>query len=241
MDSNALYIKVYQDILDGIRRSEYVENTPLPSERYLCEKYHVSRSTIRQSLNKLKENGFVYTIAGNGTFIKPQVFEQPLTNFYSFTDELKRSNILINNEIIEYKLIQIDKSLAEKLSYPVRTTFHMLVRLRSAKDYPIMLETTYLPKERFHHINIEYLKNQGSLYTYLHDKYDFHAERATETFYPILASRHERELLKIPANIPCTLLERYSYEENSIIEYTYSVVRGDKYIFKVDLNNSHAK
>ena len=50
MESNALYIKVYQDILDGIRKSEYAENTPLPSERYLCEKYHVSRSTIRQSL-----------------------------------------------------------------------------------------------------------------------------------------------------------------------------------------------
>jgi len=237
MGDYALYIKVYQDILEGIRQLEYIENTALPSERYLCEKYHVSRSTIRQALEKLKEDGIVYTIAGNGTFVKPQVFEQSLNKFYSLTDELKESNLLIHNEIIEYKLIQLDKNLATKLNYEEKSLFHVLVRLWTVNDYPIMLESTYLPKERFHRINTEYLKNYDSFHGYLKEKYDYHVERAVETFYPILPNSNEKELLNIPSNIPCTLLERYSYEENFIIEYTYSLVRGDKYIFKVDLCN----
>lgn len=235
MSSNALYLKVYQSISDSIRSGEYAENEPLPSERYLSEQYQVSRSTIRLALNLLKENNYIYTVAGNGSFIKPQSFELPLNKLYSFTDELKANNLLIHNSIIEYSQIELDKSLARKLNYPVGATFHKLIRLRSEKFHPLMLETTFLPQSRIHHLNIEFLEGHGSLYEYLARKYDFHAEHATETFCPILANPRERELLKIYPNTPCMLLERYSYEENSIIEYTRSVVRGDKYTFRVDL------
>jgi len=100
MPNEALYVRVCQQIFDSIiMSSEYAENSPLPSERFLCEKYHVSRSTVRQALEKLQDDGYIYTIRGNGSFIKPQVFEQNLTTFYSFTDELKNSNVIIQNEI----------------------------------------------------------------------------------------------------------------------------------------------
>lgn len=235
MSSNALYQEVYQNLSDAIRSGEYIENEPLPSERYLSEKYQVSRSTIRLALNLLKENDYIYTVPGNGSFIKPQSFELHLNKLYSFTDELKENNLLIYNNIIDYSLISLDKPLAKKLGHPVGATFHKLVRLRSEEFYPLMLETTFLPKSRIHHLDIAFLEGHGSLYQYLASKYEFHAEQATETFCPILANSHERELLKIAPNTPCMLLERYSYEDDSIIEYTRSVVRGDKYTFRVDL------
>ena len=155
MTTDALYLEVYRKILDSICSSEYIENTPLPSERYLSERYHVSRSTVRQALNKLKSDGFIYTVRGNGSFVKPQVIEQPLNRFYSFTDELKSMNRLIENTIIEYSVISLDSLLAKKLNYSDRSLFHKLIRLRSEKEYPLMLETTYLPKSRIHRLNIE--------------------------------------------------------------------------------------
>lgn len=235
MSGQVLYIEVYNTILKDILSSEYVENEPIPSERYLSEKYHVSRSTIRQALDKLCADGFIYTVHGNGSFVKPHMFEQPLNKFYSFTDNLKSSNTQIENNIIEYSLVYLDKHLAKKLNDHDATTFHKLIRLRLEKDYPLMIETTYLPKSRIYHLDIGYLEGRGSLYKYLADKYDFHADRATETFRPVLATQSERELLKINQNTPCMLIERFSYENNSIIEYTKSIVRGDKYTFKVDL------
>lgn len=234
MTTDALYLEVYRKILDSIRSSEYIENTALPSERYLSERYHVSRSTIRQALNKLKQDGFIYTVHGNGSFIKPQVIEQPLNQFYSFTNELKSMNRLIENTIIEYSLISLDAYLAQKLQYPEGALFHKLIRLRSEKEYPLMIETTYLPKSRIHALNIERLNGHGSLYAFLSERYDFHANHATETFRPVMPLQHEKELLQLPSNSPCILLERYSYEDDCIIEYTKSIVRGDKYIFKID-------
>ena len=100
-----------------------------------------------------------------------------------------------------------------------------------------MIETTYLPKSRFIKINTAQLE-QGSLYAYLRDKYDFQVEYATETFRPVLANSMEQELLQISSSTPCILLERFSYEDDLIIEYTKSTVRGDKYIFKVAFRNN---
>ncbi len=235
MENTALYLKLYQDILDGINSGEYKENESLPSERYLCEKYHVSRSTIRLALKKLKYDGYIYTHHGDGSFVKAQTFEQTLGKFYSFTDELKNCGILINNSILEYEILKPGPALTQELGYAPDALFHRLVRLRSAKDNPLMLETTYLPKERFHKLNISLLENHMALYKYLIEHYAFHADRAVEKLSPVLASPYERELLHIQPSIPCTLLERFSYEEGSIIEYTRSVIRGDKYVFKVDL------
>ena len=115
MANAPLYIQIYKQILASIKSGEYKENTPFPSERELCERYHVSRSTIRQTISLLKEADYVYTIQGKGTFIKPQVFTQPLTEFYSFADTLKRDNIIIQNKIIEYSNNTVDKMLPSLL------------------------------------------------------------------------------------------------------------------------------
>lgn len=235
MANTPLYVQIYKTIVSSIKNGEFKENTPLPSERELCEKYFVSRSTIRQTISLLKDADFVYTVHGKGTFIKPQVFIQPLTKVYSFTDTLKNDNVIIQNEIIEYEKEMAGSTISKITGRSENAYFHKLIRLRSAKDYPLMIETTYLPTDRFIRIYPEKLKT-GSLYEYLRKNYNFKADRIKETLRPIIPQPKERKLLQISNNIPCILLERFSFEDDLIIEYTRSVVRGDKYIFQVTLN-----
>lgn len=236
MHKNALYAQICNKIRQAIRTGEYPENAPLPSERFLCERYHVSRSTIRQALQLLKESEMVYTVQGNGTFVKPQVYNQSLTTFYSFGDSLKRSNILIQNTIIDYAEQEAEATLSRKTGHPAGAPFHRLVRLRLAREYPLMLETTYLPRSRFPRLDVDYL-SKGSLYDFLRRNYNFHADNTRETLRPVMPTHEERELLQMPAGTPCILLERFCYEGDTLIEYTKSIVRGDKYIFHVNLSH----
>lgn len=92
-----------------------------------------------------------------------------------------------------------------------RWVFHKLIRLRSAKEYPLMIETTYLPQSRFMSLDTEILSN-GSLYDFLRSRYGFHADRASETLRLVMPRPDERTLLNISANTPCMLLERFSYK-----------------------------
>lgn len=236
MSNRPLYMDIYDDLFSRIKQGEYGAEVPFPPERELCEQYHVSRTTVRCALRELQKNGFVHTIQGSGTFVKSQVIEQQLLNFYSFTDELKTRGTDFGCTVVDYQILSADDKLAQKMSCPKGSSIHMLSRLRCCASAPLMLEVTYLPQNRFQKISLSAFPN-ASLYEYLRTKYSLHIDHAVETLQPILPSPSERELLCITHTLPCTLLERYSYEEDTLVEYTRSVVRGDKYIFKVRLEN----
>ncbi|MBS5305923.1 GntR family transcriptional regulator [Clostridium tertium] len=238
MAEKPLYVDISEKILSSIEQRNFNENSSLPSERALCERYHVSRSTIRQALNHLKFNGYIYTVQGKGTFVKPIVYEQNLFKFYSFTDELRNKNINVSNVIIGHELVSINDVLASKLGRKCNEIFHKIIRLRFADSCPIMIETIYLPQNRFYHIEIGKIE-KGSMASYLTKKYDLQLDRVVETFRPVLPRYWQCDLLKISSKDPCTMLERFSYENDILIQYTVSIIRGDKYIFKTDLSRNY--
>lgn len=238
-ENSALYVKVADKILRDIQLGIYPESAPLPKEDVLCRRYDVARSTMHRALAVLKTEGIIFSAQGDGTYIKPHLFTQKLSTFYSFTDTLKGSNILIQNQIIDCRVIAADRSLVKETGYPEGTKFHRLLRLRSAKTYPLMLETTYLPQGRFFTLDTDVL-SRGSLYDFLQTRYDFHADRAVEKFRPVIPRSDEKALLHISSDVPCMLLERYSFEGDSLVEYTKSIVRGDKYSFRVELPRLHS-
>ncbi|HBN94946.1 MAG TPA: hypothetical protein DDZ66_01485, partial [Firmicutes bacterium] len=143
-----LYHSIYRDIASRIISGEYPENYELPTERILSEWKHVSRSTIRRALEFLRQDGYIIKVHGKGNFVKPHVFTQPLAKFYSFTDTLKSDGVIISNEILDCIICAPDNDLQQILNCPADKLFFRLTRLRSALTYPLMLETTYLPKSR---------------------------------------------------------------------------------------------
>lgn len=236
-ESAALYVEIARKVMNDIQLGLYPENAPLPKEDSLSLRYDVARSTMHRALEILKDEGVLFSVKGRGTYAKPHIFTQQLSSFYSFTDTLKRSNILIQNQIIDCQVVAADRHLSKETGYPVGTKFHQLVRLRSARTYPLMLETTYLPQNRFFSLDTDIL-SKGSLYEFLRLRYDFHADLAREKFQPVFPLAEEKSLLHISSNIPCMLLERYSYEGETLIEYTKSIIRGDKYAFHISWNEA---
>lgn len=234
MKTDALYLEIYRQILSDIKDGTFARNQPLPAERVLCDKYHVSRHTLRTALELLNQAEIIYTMPGAGTFIQPTFLTQSLTQFYSFSNALKKDNITITNHIVSYTMHTVDEKLARKTGHPVGSAVHELVRLRSAHGEPLMLETSYLPISRFSSLDIDHLES-GSLYDFLTVTYGFEIQNARETLRPVMPLPLEKELLQISGTIPCILLERFTYENSLCAEYTKSIVRGDKYMFSVTL------
>jgi DNA-binding LacI/PurR family transcriptional regulator len=64
-----MYLQIREYLLERIRAGEWSAGAPIPSENELCERFHVSRITVKQALDALVEKGTVYRIQGKGTFI----------------------------------------------------------------------------------------------------------------------------------------------------------------------------
>ena len=71
---------MYEQIEDSIRASllkgELQEDTLLPSVRQLSADVNVSAITIKRVYADLEREGYLYTIAGKGTFVRQQSLER---------------------------------------------------------------------------------------------------------------------------------------------------------------------
>jgi GntR family transcriptional regulator len=57
---------------DQIARGRWKAAQRVPSEKQLCERYGVSRTTVRQAVGNLVQQGLLYHLKGKGTFVGPR-------------------------------------------------------------------------------------------------------------------------------------------------------------------------
>jgi DNA-binding LacI/PurR family transcriptional regulator len=64
-----LYQVIANDIEDLIKSNNFGYDTPICTEKSLCEKYKVSRITAKQAITKLENRGILYRKRGLGSFV----------------------------------------------------------------------------------------------------------------------------------------------------------------------------
>ncbi|MFG1702301.1 GntR family transcriptional regulator [Nonomuraea sp. M3C6] len=64
-----IYKQVAELVRDKIERGELKAGDPVPSEAALEKDHEIARTTARRVARELREQGLVYTIQGEGTFV----------------------------------------------------------------------------------------------------------------------------------------------------------------------------
>lgn len=64
---------IYEQIKDGLRKlvitNSLIANEKLPSVREMASKLAINPNTIQKAYRELETEGYVYTVAGKGTFV----------------------------------------------------------------------------------------------------------------------------------------------------------------------------
>ncbi|HAT4283328.1 TPA: GntR family transcriptional regulator [Clostridium perfringens] len=231
-----LYLQLMDIFIDEID-SALDENEQLLSEREICDKYNVSRTTVRQTMDELEKAGYIYKVHGKGTFVSSKRVEQDLIAFYSFTDEMKKIGKIPSSQIISFEIIEAGDKLGDKFGILDNDLLFKLIRLRKADELPMIYEITYLPFDRFNNLNKDMLTGKA-MYEVLRENFSTKFTFAEEYFEPILTNKLESVYLKVKEGSPSLKIERFTYEKDNLIEYTKSIARGDKFKYKVKLNNT---
>lgn len=64
-----LYLKIYNELLNGIQNGAYPAGTRLPSEKELSDQYNVSRITSKKALEMLAEKNIITRMPGKGSYV----------------------------------------------------------------------------------------------------------------------------------------------------------------------------
>jgi len=231
-----VYVQLMNIIIDQINKGILMENQQLPAERELCATYQLSRTTVRQAMQELEKDRYVYIQHGKGTFVSPKQYKQELYGFYSFTEEMKKMGKVPSTKIIHFEETQCDQRMARKMNCGIGEKIYHFSRLRYADDELVMLVTSNILCQRFPGFRREMLENNASLYEAFIDQYNVVFAKAKESLQSVGARKEEAKLLQIPVNFPCMLIERTTLENEIIIEYATSIARGDMFKYDIVLN-----
>lgn len=229
-----LYYQLMDIIVEMIEEGNLQEDDRLPSERELCETYDVSRSTVRQAIQELEKEGYIYRLHGKGTFVSPEKFKQDLLEFYSFTEEMKRIGKTPSSKVLDFEVARCNEKLARKMNLNVGDKIYIFTRLRLANDEPMMVETSHVPYNRFPGITKEELE-EYAMYDIFTKRYNAKFTYAEEIFQPVLTRKDEAKLLNYSEGLPGMMIERLTYENGNVIEYTKGIARGDRFKYHVVL------
>lgn len=237
-----LYYQIKQHIHDCIAQDSLAPGSMIPSERELCELYRVSRSTLRQAIQELIQEGLLERRRGIGTYVAQPKIRHHLGSFSGFSERMRRAGHTPSTRLIEHAIVEsaTESEIHIKLHLSTGAPLLRIVRLRLADEEPIMLETVYLPIERLPGLIPEQLANQ-SLYEVLHTDYNIVICRLCETLEPVVLTSPEAHLLGIAPGLPAMLTTITTFDQHDKpIEYTLSLVRGDRCQYFIEMQaNAH--
>jgi len=231
------YYQLANILRERISKGEWKARQPIPSERRLEKLFSVSRTTIRQAIDLLVRQGFLYREHGRGTFVSPQKLQKGISELTSFTEDMKRRGIVPGQKILEIGQVQPPAEVRSRLELPAGCAGILRIeRLRLGDGVPMGLQISYYILPAGQTITLEELEEYGSIYRILQEKFHLIPTEADEILEVALATRREASLLQIKPGSPLLLSERTTYaQDRRMIEFVKILYRGDRYRYYAKL------
>jgi GntR family transcriptional regulator len=228
-----LYERIERAITGAIQDGVLPPGTVFPPEPDLADRLGLSRQTINQALTGLARRGLLVRRRGVGTFVAEPVVEQPLGQLYSFIRTLTAQGHSPSTRLLGSRITQDD--LASSLLTGNRDGLVFEVsRLRLVDGDPVVFEELYLPLACGESLPPDRLAHEV-LYDLLAEICAVTVSHAEETLRPVTIERTEAALLGVHPGEPAFLVERTSYANQTPVEFRRSLIRGDRYRFRVHL------
>ena len=139
----SLHRQLFVVLRDEIIRGVYVSGA-LPIEEAMCERFGVSRVTVRRALAELASLGLVERHAGRGTFVRADLSQIRELPSLTLIENLRKSAMEMEAQVLEVTRSDAPRDVALLLQLePAEKALHV-VRLRSINGTPVMLTDSWV-------------------------------------------------------------------------------------------------
>lgn len=229
----------HQAIYDYLAQSFAKELKPgdkIPSERELCEKFAVSRMTVRQAIGDLVAEGKLERIQGKGTFVAHEKLDLQL-RITSFSQEMRMRGMIPATRVLSCEERIPPSSIATSFGLEDGQTIYYIRRLRFADDTPMCVEISHLPA----HLLPKFITPQPpeGIYTELNAR-GYTPTWGEDVIESVLLDTEMSNLLEVGERSAGLLVSRRTYAEGTLICLTKSYYRGDRHKLWVPIAQPYA-
>jgi GntR family transcriptional regulator len=232
-----LYYQLQVIIKQNIESGVWKPGQNIPTELELMDMYAISRSTVRQAILALVNDGYLRRDKSKGTIVtSPTGRMRFVGSLMSFSEEMKSKGIRHYSHILDQKVVTADEIVSRKLRLVIGTPVYYLNRVRYINDEPFLIDEHYIPYSLCPDIEKKYQENT-SLYHLLKVEYNFNLHHGQIEFQPIAPpSKEVIDLLKIYSTTSLLYVERIVYSEKDVaLDFFKAMIHGK---FTIDVINA---
>ena len=223
-----LYYQLLMILKEKIENRVWKLGETIPTEQELMNQYDISRSTTRQAIMALVNDGYLRREKSKGTIVSSSTSRMRLIgSLLGFTDEMESKKIPHSSQILRQQVLPATELVAEKFGIQPGLPIYYLKRVRNINDRPFLIDEHYIPYNLCPGIEEKY-KDNTSLYRLLKEDYQFNLHYGQIEFEPVMASTKEvMELLKVQATTSLLFVSRIVYSDQNIpLDFFTATIHG---------------
>ena len=231
------YEIVYEYLKDKIKNN-LSANEKIPSENELCKLFDLTRTTVRQGINKLKNEGIISSKQGSGYFVAQEKINYKLSQNTVFSKEILKLGKIPKIKIIDIQIINPDDFILEKLGVIKNQSVLKITLIRMVDDIPILLGYSYLNTTLTPNIDLKIASTNSFTKTF--KEYNLVPIRNNSELEIVPSNEEYMQILQIQNNLPLIKIASTSIDKksNQIIEYVESYFRSDLVKISIDFNKN---
>lgn len=227
-----LHIQAEELLRKMIKDPQFQNGKLLPNEIDIANQLAISRTTLRQALNKLVYEGLLIRKKGVGTKVADALISSKSVNWLSFSQEMKARGIPIKNFELHVSWIYPEEHIANFLNIKTDQKILKLERLRGRPEGPFVYFVSYF-HPRTGLTGEEDFKRP--LYDILEMDYNIVSELSKEEISAKSADKFIAAKLETEVGSPILFRKRYVYDQaERPIEYNLGYYKADSFVYTVE-------
>jgi len=224
------YVRV-RDYLRSLVTHELSAGDAIPSERLLCERFGVSRMTVRQAVDALVVEGLLDREQGRGTFVAQTKVELEV-RLASFGEEMQRRGMAASSTVLDAEVVAATPDIADALDILPGELVFSLHRVRFADGDPMAIEQSWLSCQLVPGLFDGDVPD--SIYGELRRR-GLEPDWGEDTVSAGEVDAQDAELLGVQAGRAVLRLARRTFAGETACVYSRSTYRADRYMLWVPL------
>lgn len=231
------YLALAENLSVAIQSGDYPVGSLLPTEAELCEKYDVSRHTIREAIRKLKDLGLVSRHQGVGTRVESRDISGRFVLSLGSVPEIWQYVQATKFRVLRKALIKA--AGAEIPLPPIGGGEQWLLaeglRFVNDQDLPISYSQVHV-NGAFRGIVEQIGQRSVPIFSMIERRYDKKVVAIKQEISAIIVPNRMTKLLQVKKGSPAlSILRQYMTADGTIVEVGRSVTPADRFTYAMDL------
>lgn len=223
-----------KEIADGV----YPVGSQLPTEHELCERFSVSRYTVREALRRLREDNLVISRPRAGTVVIPRTATNCYAQDVVSIDDLVAFAAGSSFEIDSNAMVIVDDEIAARTGLPIGTDWLAVrgYRRSDGQSTPICW-TEYYINRAFARVGRLLQRHSGPIFPLIEDVFGVSVVQVRQHIRAVVITPELADELAVDPGTAALQMQRsYTTSEGEVAQVTVNTHAGDGYRYSMTLH-----